>query len=103
MATKILQWIDNLFERNPEMIEQKVSINLMRMTSLHYWGGHNEALDLFEETTNIARREKREDLEIEILNHHISMQKQRYGGIENVPKYQNLDNRIKELESRINN
>mgnify|MGYP003682401287 CR=1 FL=1 len=101
MATKILQWIDNLFERNPEMIEQKVSINLMRMASLHYWGGHNEALEVAEKTIEIAKDAGRVDLELEILNSHLSIQKQRFGGIESLPQYRDLQKRIKDLEKQM--
>ena len=87
MAVMILQWIENLFERNPNMIEQKVSLNLMRMESLHYWGGHDEALDIAEEAMKIAREANRMDLELEVMENHLSIQGQRYGGIENMPQY----------------
>jgi len=98
MTIKILQWIENLFERNPNMIEQKVSLNIMRMNSLHYWGGHNEALEIVEDTIKMAREVERVDLELEILYSHRSSQIQRYGGVENIPQSRDLENRIKELE-----
>ena len=90
MATKILQWIENLFQRNPEMIEQKVSINLMRMQSLHYWGGHNEALEIAEITMKIAKEAGRKDLELKALDSHVSIERQRYGGIKNILQHDEL-------------
>ena len=100
MATKILQWIDNLFERNPEMIEQKVSINLMRMTSLHYWGGHNEAINIFEEAIKIVKKAEREDLELEILENYFTIQHQRYGG-QNFPDASDFLKRMDVLRENI--
>lgn len=82
MATKILHWIDNLFERNPNMIEQKISLSIMRMASLHYWGGHDEAINIFEEAIKIVKKAEREELELEILENHFTIQHQRYGGKE---------------------
>ena len=101
MAIKILQWIDNLFQRNPEMIEQKVSINLMRMQSLHYWGGHDEAIDAVEGALRIAKEANRPDLELKALEMHGSIQSQRYGGIQNMPKYHDFCRYKKEVEARI--
>lgn len=82
MAIKILQWIDNLFERNPNMIEQKINMSIMRMTLLHYWGDHNRAIDILEDAKKIAQEADRDDLELEILENHYSIQHQRYGGKE---------------------
>jgi len=87
MATQIRGWIDELFERNPNMIEQRVEMKLMMMRVNHYWGGHNEGLDAAEEAMRIAREADRPDLELEALEMHGSIQSQRYGGIQNMPQY----------------
>ncbi len=86
MATQIRGWIDELFERNPNMIEQRVEMKLMLMRVNHYWGGHNEGLDAAEEAMRIAREADRPDLELEALEMHGSIQTQRYGGIQNMPQ-----------------
>ena len=87
MATQIRGWIDELFERNPNMIDQRVAMKLMVMKVNHYWGGHNEGLDAAEEAMRIAREADRPDLELEALEMHGSIQSQRYGGIQNMPQY----------------
>ena len=101
MAIKILQWINALFKRNPEMVEQRIETVLMRMTILHYWGGHNEALDAVEQGINIARKSKRLDLELKVLEEHGSIQSQRYGGLEKMPNYENYIERFNFLMKEI--
>ena len=103
MAFQILGWIDELFERNPNMTEQRVEMKLMIMRANHYWGGHNEALDRFEEALRIAREADRPDLELEALEIHGSIQSQRYGGIENMPKFNEYEMRISEIKERVRN
>ena len=97
MATQIRGWIDDLFERNPNMIEQRVEMKLMVMRVNHYWGGHNEGLDAAEEAMRIAREANRPDLELEALEMHGSIQSQRYGGIQNMPQYDDFSRRRDEL------
>lgn len=57
------------------------------MYNLHYHGGHNEALDMFNRGLKITKDNRRLDLEIKLLEEHGSIQSQRYGGIENMPNY----------------
>ena len=97
MATQIRGWIDELFERNPNMTEQRVEMNLMIMRVNHYWGGHNEGFDRFEEALGIAKEAGRPDLELEVLEMHGSIQSQRYGGIQNMPQYDDFSKRRDEL------
>ena len=101
MATKIRGWIDELFERNPNMIEQRVEMKLMLMRVNHYWGGHNEGLDAAEEAMRIAREANRPDLELEALEMHGSIQSQRYGGIQNMPQYDDFSDYKNEVIQRI--
>jgi hypothetical protein len=101
MATQIRGWIDELFERNPNMTEQRVEMKLMIMRANHYWGGHNEALDRFEEALRIAREADRPDLELEALEMHGSIQSQRYGGIQNMPQYDDFSRYKTEVLQRI--
>ena len=101
MAAQIRSWIDELFERNPNMTEQRVEMNLMIMRANHYWGGHNEGIDRFEEALGIAREAGRPDLELEVLEMHGSIQSQRYGGIQNMPQYNDFCRYKKEIEARI--
>jgi hypothetical protein len=101
MATQIRGWIDELFERNPNMTEQRVEMNLMIMRVNHYWGGHNEGFDRFEEALGIAKEAGRPDLELEVLEMHGSIQSQRYGGIQNMPQYDDFSNYKNEVIQRI--
>ena len=101
MATQIRGWIDELFERNPNMIDQRVGMKLMVMRVNHYWGGHNEGLDAAEEAMRIAREANRPDLELEALEMHGSIQSQRYGGIQNMPQYDDFSNYKNEVIQRI--
>ena len=88
MAIRIRQWISELFDRNPGMVEQRVQMELMMMTSMHYWGFHNAGTDSAEEAMRIAREAGRLDLEFEALDSFESIQSQRYGGIRNMPGYE---------------
>jgi len=67
----------------------------------HYWGEHNPGLDRAEEAMRIAREANRPDLELEALEMHGSIQSQRYGGIKNMPQYEDFRNYRKEIEGRI--
>jgi len=87
MAIRIHQWICDLFDRNPGMVEQRVQMKLMEMGSMHYWGLHNAGTDAAEEAMRIARESGRADLELEALDSFGSIQSQRYGGIRNMPGY----------------
>ena len=101
MAFRIREWIVELFERNPGMTEQRVEMELMIMRVNHYWGGHNEGLDRFEEALRIANEADRPDLELEALEMHGSIQSQRYGGIQNMPQYDHFCRLRSEIETRI--
>ena len=103
MATPIRGWIDELFERNPIMIDQRVEMKLMVMRVNHYWGGHNEGLDAAEEAMRIAREADRPDLELEALEMHGSIQSQRYGGIQNMPQYDDFVSLRGELIGKLDN
>ena len=83
------------------MTEQRVEMKLMIMRANHYWGGHNEALDRFEEALRIAREADRPDLELEVLEMHGSIQSQRYGGIQNMPQYDDFSKYKTEVLQRI--
>ena len=97
MATQIRGWIDELFVRNPDMTEQRVEMNLMIMRLNHYWGGHNEGMDRLEDALRIAKEAGRHDLELEALEMHGSIQAQRYGGLQNMPQYDDFSRRRDEL------
>ena len=101
MATKIRGWIDELFQRNPNMTEQRVEMKLMVMQANHFWGGHSEALDRFEEALRIAQEADRPDLELEALEMHGSIQSQRYGGIQNIPQYDEFSRHKAEILARM--
>ena len=83
------------------MTEQRVEMELMIMRVNHYWGGHNEGLDRFEEALRIANEADRPDLELEALEMHGSIQSQRYGGIQNMPQYDDFCRLRSEIETRI--
>jgi len=87
MAVKISQWIESFFQRRPSLIDQRIDFILCQMYNLHYHGGHNEALDMFNRGLKITKDNRRLDLEIKLLQEHGSIQSQRYGGIENIPNY----------------
>jgi len=76
-------------------------MKLMIMRANHYWGGHNEGLDRFEEALRIAREADRPDLELEVLEMHGSIQSQRYGGIENMPQFEDYSAYIEEARGRL--
>ena len=97
MAFRIREWIVELFKRNPGMTEQRVEMELMIMRVNHYWGGHNEGQDRFEEALRIANEADRPDLELEALEMHGSIQSQRYGGIHNMPQFDDFTRRRDEL------
>ena len=97
MAISISIWIDELFGRNPEMVEQKVEMRLKQMRMHHFWGEHNAGLDRAEEAMRIAREANRPDLELEAMEMHGSSQSQRYGGIENMPQFHDFSSRRDEL------
>ena len=101
MATQIRGWIDELFERNPNMIEQRVEMKLMLMRVNHYWGGHNEGLDAAEEAMRIAREADRPDLELEALEMHGSIQTQRYGGIQNMPQFEEFSKYQEKVKQKL--
>ncbi len=101
MAAKIRGWIEDLFERNPNMTEQRVEMKLMVMRSNHYWGGHDEGLDAAEEAMRIAREAGRPDLELYALEMHGSIQSQRYGGIKNMPQYAEFAKYKSEVTDRL--
>ena len=101
MATQIRGWIDELFERNPNMTEQRVEMNLMIMRVNHYWGGHNEGFDRFEEALGIAKEAGRPDLELEVLEMHGSIQSQRYGGIRNMPKFEEFSKYQEKVKQKL--
>ncbi len=84
------------------MTEQRVEMSLMIMRANHYWGGHNEGLDRFEEALRIARESCRPDLELEVLEMHGSIQSQRYGGIQKMPQFTDFTKRKEELEEILN-
>ena len=102
MATRIRGWIDELFLRNPGMTDQRVEMELMVMRLNHYWGGHNEGFDRFEEALKIAKEADRPDLELEALEMHGSIQSQRYGGIQKMPQFTDFTKRKEELEEILN-
>ena len=101
MATQIRGWIDELFERNPNMIDQRIEMKLMIMRANHYWGGHNEGLDRFEEALRIAREADRPDLELEALEMHGSIQSQRYGGIQNMPQFEEFSKYQEKVKQKL--
>ena len=103
MATRIRGWIDDLFLRNPGMTDQRVEMELMVMRLNHYWGGHNEGFDRFEEALMIAKEADRLDLELEALEMHGSIQSQRYGGIQNMPQYDDFVSLRGELIGKLDN
>jgi hypothetical protein len=101
MAIRISGWIYELFERNPGMIEQRVEMRLMEMGSLHYWGFHNDALESAEDAMRIAREAGRADLEMNALERHGGIQSQRYGGIQNMPQFEEFSRYKEEVENRL--
>jgi hypothetical protein len=88
MAIKINSWIYELFQRHPGMTEQRVEKKIMEFGSHHFWGQHDDAIEAAEEAMRIAREGDRPDLELEALERHGSIQSQRYGGIQNMPQYE---------------
>jgi len=102
MANRIQGWIYDLFERNPGMIDQRVEMKLMQMSSLHYWEFHNDALKEAEGAMRIARENGRPDLELDALERHGSIQSQRYGGIENMPQFEDFSRYRDEIRQRLN-
>ncbi len=101
MAIQISSWIYELFERHPEMTEQRVEMKMMEFSTHHYWGQHDDAIETAEEAMRIAREGDRPDLELEALERHGSAQSQRYGGIQNIPQYEDYSRYRKELEERV--
>ena len=80
-----------------------LAMKLMVMRVNHYWGGHNEGLDAAEEAMRIAREADRPDLELEALEMHGSIQSQRYGGIQNMPQYDDFVSLRGELIGKLDN
>ena len=101
MAIRISGWIEELFQRNPGMTDQRVEMRLMEMSSLHFWGQHDDALGAAEDAMRIAREAGRPDLELEALESHGGIQAQRYGGIENMPQFDDFSRYRKEIEARL--
>jgi hypothetical protein len=101
MAETIESWIENLFERHPEMSAQRVEFCLDKMTLLHFYGAHNEAIDFAEKAIRIAKDVNRFDLELEVIDAHLSIQRRRYGGAEHIPDYVLLKERRQEIEDLI--
>ena len=100
MAVQLNKWIDELFDRNPEMIEQRVEMKLMVMKLNTALGDHDGSLNAAEEAMRLAREADRPDLELEALEMHGSIQSQRYGGIENMPQYNDFCRLRSEIEAR---
>ena len=100
MAVTLSEWIDDLFDRNPEMIEQRVAMKLMVMNLNTASGDYEGSLNAAEEAMGIAREADRPDLELEALEMHGSIQSQRYGGIENMPQYNDFCRLRSEIEAR---
>ena len=102
MAIRISGWIDELFGRNPEMVDQRVEMKLNQMRVHHFWGEHNAGLDCAEDAMRISREANRPDLELEALDMHGSIQSQRYGGMGNMPQFDDFSERRDELVRILN-
>ena len=63
-------------------------------------GDHDGSLNAAEEAMRLAREADRPDLELEALEMHGSIQSQRYGGIENMPQYNDFCRLRSEIEAR---
>ena len=101
MACKLSEWIYELFDRNPGMIEQRVQMKLMEMSSMHYWGLHEDAIGSAEDAMRIAREAERPDLELEALESHLSVQSSRYGGRHNIPQQKDIERYLREILKRL--
>ena len=101
MAVQLNKWIDELFDRNPEMIEQRVEMKLMVMKLNTALGDHDGSLNAAEEAMHLAREADRPDLELEALEMHGSIQSQRYGGIQNMPQYDDFVSLRSELIGKL--
>ena len=101
MAVQLNKWIDELFDRNPEMIEQRVEMKLMVMKLNTALGDHDGSLNAAEEAMRLAREADRPDLELEALEMHGSIQSQRYGGIQNMPQYDDFVSLRSELIGKL--
>ena len=96
MAFEIKGWIEGLFSRNPELVEERIKIKLDEMRVCHYQGDHNGGIDAAEDAIQLAKDAERPELEIEALDAHMSIQHSRYGG-RNYPEIEKLTERREEL------
>ena len=103
MAVQLSEWITELFDRNPELIEQRVEMKLMVMKLNTALGYHDGSLNAAEEAMRLAREADRPDLELEALEMHGSIQSQRYGGIQNMPQFELFSGKKEELKKRLSN
>ena len=101
MAVQLSEWITELFDRNPELIEQRVEMKLMVMKLNTALGDHDGSLNAAEEAMHLAREADRPDLELEALEMHGSIQSQRYGGIQNMPQYDDFVSLRSELIGKL--
>ena len=101
MASRLNQWICDLFDRNPGMIEQRVRMKLLEKDVMHYWGLHDDAIRNSEDAMRIAKEAGRPDLELEALDSHEGSQIGRYGGSQNVPQKEDIERYREDILERL--
>ena len=97
VVEKISKLLNELYEKNNQLIDKKVIMSMDLMTISAYWDGYNPSIA--ENILQIVRGKNRIDLEIKILQCHSGLQLQRYGANREIIK--DLNNQIKALESKL--
>lgn len=94
---KISKLLNELYEKNNQLIDKKVIMSMDLMTISAYWDGYDSSIA--ENILEIVRGKNRIDLEIKILECHSGLQLQRYGV--NREKKNDLNNHIKALKIKL--
>ena len=99
MASLFSLELDHLFERNRSLLGEKIQkiCEECSIEAFHSGGGHDVAM--VEAGFELAQDADRPDLELELLEHHVSLQVARYG-----PSYRNtegLTDKMNLLKERI--
>tara|TARA_B100001758_G_scaffold189584_1_gene166464 strand:+ start:143 stop:643 length:501 start_codon:yes stop_codon:yes gene_type:complete len=79
MASLFSLELDQLFERNPSLLGEKIQkiCDECSIDAYHSGGGHDVAM--VEAGFKLAENANRPDLELELLEHHVGLQVARYG------------------------
>jgi hypothetical protein len=99
MAILFAEQLELLYERNPQLISQKIEFMLEKCRLEGYFSGGGYDVKTIEDAIKIAQDNDRPDLELEIIQTHASNQVNRYGGA--YWKTEGLRERIEELEKQV--